>query len=378
MNFKINYNPFQNTNIDNKERKNLIPFLLFLIKRMLEKRFPNDYSKRNSIRVYENRITFSCPYCGDSNRFKSAAHQRGNIFLNNMRYKCFNGGCGTSTNLYKLFSDFIELSEDEKIKLYDINAQYKNCVDNNNYIFTDVSKLLSKDLVSENTFNLITSFKIEDFKKYFDYENATDNKNSLKYLENRKIPKKYFDEILFDKKINCLIIPNLFKEDNEKFVISYITRTINKNSNFRYTSHKFKEIFEKIKETELPEELESINNFSIFFNLFNINLNEEIITCEGYFDSMFLPNCFSMSGIKDNVPLEDINFLFDNDETGIKFALKEMKKNKKVFLWKKFISENQLQNNFKDINELVIKYGENSLNNIIDYFSNEPLDIIFI
>ena len=73
--------------------------------------------------------------------------------------------------------------------------------------------------------------------------------------------------LLFDKKINCLIIPNLFKEDNEKFVISYITRTINKNSNFRYTSHKFKEIFEKIKETELPEELESINNFSIFIIL---------------------------------------------------------------------------------------------------------------
>ena len=72
---------------DYKER------IISLLQPILDHRFPSDNAKR-AIRPHTDRITFSCPYCGDS--MQSSWKQRGNLILTGKHkhhYKCFN--CGT-------------------------------------------------------------------------------------------------------------------------------------------------------------------------------------------------------------------------------------------------------------------------------------------
>jgi hypothetical protein len=62
------------------------------LEKILYQSFPNSPGKR-SIQTHHDRITISCPYCGDSTQ--SDYKKRGNIILADKysgNYKCFNCG----------------------------------------------------------------------------------------------------------------------------------------------------------------------------------------------------------------------------------------------------------------------------------------------
>ena len=82
--------------------------------------------QKRQIKDYPERINFACPVCGDSG--KSATKKRGNLYLKNMQYICFNeSGCNRSfLKLLKTFN--IEIDLQKKLDIYnyiDNNIKYK-------------------------------------------------------------------------------------------------------------------------------------------------------------------------------------------------------------------------------------------------------------
>ena len=85
------------------------------IQSVLDSKFSSDSRIRRKIDVYHDRLNFCCPYCFDSRT--DIRKKRGNLYLNTLRYFCFN--CGHSAGINKMLSDFgEELSMDDKIKVH--------------------------------------------------------------------------------------------------------------------------------------------------------------------------------------------------------------------------------------------------------------------
>ena len=71
---------------------------------ILENRFPGNNAKQ-TIRSYKDRISFACPYCGDS--MKSNYKKRGNLILTGKfagHFKCHN--CDEFKRIDRFFSDY--------------------------------------------------------------------------------------------------------------------------------------------------------------------------------------------------------------------------------------------------------------------------------
>ena len=85
----------------------------------LLKFFGNDPQR---LKIYQggNRLNFCCPYCGDS---KDAKKKRGNLYVDTLTYKCYNGGCAVFKNLNQFTRDFEingMLSSDEIAEIAEI------------------------------------------------------------------------------------------------------------------------------------------------------------------------------------------------------------------------------------------------------------------
>ena len=86
---------------------------------------------------------------------------------------------------------------------------------------------------------------------------------------------------------------------------------------------------------------------------------------EGPIDSLFCENGIAIGGAKlsenQENDLKDLDcyFLMDGDETGRNKSLELLRNGNKVFLWKKFLKENNLPEKEKwDINEVYIKLNK--------------------
>ena len=73
-----------------------------LILKVLEKSFPGNHQKQ-IIYTSHNRLNFSCPYCGDSN---DGRKKRGNLYVDSLSFKCYNGGCGQFRDLIGFLYDY--------------------------------------------------------------------------------------------------------------------------------------------------------------------------------------------------------------------------------------------------------------------------------
>ena len=82
----------------------------------------------------------------------------------------------------------------------------------------------------------------------------------------------------------------------------------------------------------------------------------------------------------DQIPT--VRYMFDNDITGKKKMAEKLKKGRSVFMWSKFLKENNLDKyNIKDLNDLILKCYELKLNahkKINDYFTSSQLDLWYV
>ena len=337
----------------------------------------NNFSEKpkQKIKVYPDKFNFACPYCGDS--AKNVYAKRGNFYLANLQYICYNEGC--KANIFKFFNDFGQsLDLEQKLDII------------NNYSFKPNRNSVDLDVVLEYFDKLI---KIEDFldqSRNTDFKVEPLQKNSKvdRYLDNRKIKNKdnIYQGVFGDQ--NILVILNTI---NDKLISLQFRNLSEKNRIYKY--YNFSQIYKTLFGRELEgDEVKVYNKISPLFKLFQIDFNKPITIIEGYLDSTFFKNSISLVGIHTDIDLFlnddlDIKWVFDNDPInpdepqvkpiGIKKAEKMLKKGESVFLWKKFIDENFLDKNTRDINKAVLQ-NENVVGVLDKYFSNDAFDLIYL
>jgi hypothetical protein len=162
------------------------------------------------------------------------------------------------------------------------------------------------------------------------------------------------------------------------------------------TLYKWIKDVEEVTDIDISE-LVIYNKLSYYFNILNIDFSYRITIFEGYLDSLFYPNSIGVVGVSTNMKFLEINnlelqYFYDNDETGFKKSAQKIKEGRSVFLWKKLfnnIVENKKNSDpfktlwriskVKDLNKLAeispSPYSKFKLN---EFFSEDVMDLRWI
>lgn len=372
----------ENNTLDNIKNK---------IQDILNVKFAKDSYIKRKIDVYHDRWNFACPYCDDSK--SDVRKKRGNLYLDSLRYHCFN--CSHSTGVNRLLSDFGEdLSLDDKITVHEIQQNAKK-----------FEKKVSGSQ-SSMSMNLLTKLAIPKnilFKQLGIISPYKDNTASS-YLKSRKIDIRDWKYFAYNPLTSELYILNISPEDR---VIGYQIRQLNPKSNKqRYLSNRLTKIYSDIFNKDINsiverlllkeplgqkyiEEEDGIENImahldrlSGIFNIMNVNMNQPLTIMEGPIDSLAVANSIALQsaakhldGFFDDV--ENVRYLFDNDKTGREMSLKKLKENKTVFLWGQYLNTIKINESIKDVNDLQKKNLFN-IDEIEKCFSNDEFDVMLI
>lgn len=322
---------------------------------------------------HKDRIQFACVYCGDS--LKDESKKRGNIFSDTMQYHCFNGDCGAHMSIYNFMKDkhmihnftiaeqnyLQETSSSSSINL----KQIKSALGLETYFSDEI-----QNLSIERSF-LMTKLNLVEIK----------GSKIEKYLDDRL--QKDFNKLAYDPKSKVIHIFNLTKEGDR--VIGMQIKTFNKRN--PYLTYKITNLHEMlgIFDEKNREMLEKMDYLSNIFGIFQVDLNKPITVFEGPFDSFLFPNAVALCSAKNSLPfeIEGSRYFYDNDDTGRKYSIKKIAEGKSVFLWKKYLQDNELLgyvSKIKDLNDLLIFMRKNpkKYTKFADYFSDDKYDMIFV
>lgn len=348
---------------------------------------------KRQIKIAHDRVNFACPICGDSE--KIASRKRGNVYLKNMMYKCFN--CGYYTSFIKLCDTFNESIDVEKrLEIYqyiDENTHFNK--DDDEFVIKSLDKLINiDDLISG--FNNPAKNKLTDIRPI--------QKGSMIYEYLTKKRKIFNNSNLYEglyhfteKWVEPVVV--ILNRHND-LVLGLQVRNLKEQKNKRfYKIYDFETIYNTLNpETPLDEfEAHSYNKLSHFFNVLNINFERPVTLFEGYFDSIFFPNSIGSIGINTDFSflLNDdslnIRFFYDNDKDGYRKSKQRLEEGYPVFLWKKLFKDilknknNKYKaqirlNKIKDLNKLAIEMKRSPYKylNLENYFSNDKLDLIYL
>jgi len=343
------------------------------VQTILNEKFDN--RTRRKIKKYPDRLNFCCPICGDS--VDDATKRRGNIYFTNMRYICFN--CGYTASVDKFLKEFnMSLSLKDIEVIHDVSARQQQSSSSINIDF-QLFKLID---------NL--AIPVDIIKKQIGLIEC----GQMDYLKNRCIPSHSLNKFLYKPTTQELFVLNL--SPSGKVIGFQIRQLSEKSRKAKYMSYNMGKIYDTFllkpgttfndflrskldQSIDIDTIINKINQLSLIFNILNVTFNRRLNIVEGPIDSMFLDNCVALCGASrlSNYfdEIEDVCYVFDNDETGRKHAFEKLESGKRVFLWGKVPLNNK---KIKDINDLV-KNGFN----IKDIFndnntSDSTLDSIYI
>lgn len=340
---------------------------------ILNKRFSDDRKRR--IKPFTDRIAFACPYCGDST--KDAMKKRGNIFVESMNYHCFNGDCNTHMGLYYFLKDQGQLDKFTVEEIAYMKEQVSQHLAEHGFSKIRVSQDI-QSLISEEAMNLTVSrdFFIERFR-------LQEIKGSRieRYLSQRL--QIDFHKFAFDPKKGLLYVFNLTKDGSR--IIGYQIKTFNKRN--PYLTYKASGMHKELKiyKEENKELLEKIDTIATTFGVMNLDINRTITVFEGPLDSFLFPNAVGVCSAKNDFPFEvdSLRYFYDNDDTGKDWAMKRLEQGFPVFMWRKYIHDNELaayESKIKDLNDLLIEAKRKSLKlkKFADYFSSDKYDLVWL
>ena len=297
---------------------------------------------RNFKKKKDYLYNFSCPVCGDSKKKRTKA--RGYLYRvkDMMLYRCHN--CGISTTFGKL----LEKVDAELYKQY-ILARYKNG-ETSRTMFDepDYQSVVIKETTLLDTVKTVSRLSLEHPVR--------------KYLQQRKIPEEYWDELRLVNKFYTFVnrlIPNKFprvEDDHPRLIIPFYDKT-GKLIGFQgraFGKEKPKYITIMLDETA-PK----------LYGLDKVNLTEKVYVVEGPIDSMFIDNSIAMAGADaTKLPSNgDYVFVYDNEPRNpeiVKRMQKHIDNNDTVVIWPDNVGE-------KDINDMIIA-GKSKLE-ILDIIS---------
>ncbi len=325
------------------------------------------------LKVYQggNRLNFCCPYCGDS---KDARKKRGNLYTDTLTYKCYNGGCGVFKNLNQFVRDFEiqslltteEISEIAELSRASGNRKkIRNSID---YFFTSNYK----DVL----------IKRDDLKNHLGLKEVKGTFAEKWILERNHVPDSKF---LWDPVKKSLYLLNLLG-DNEYVLGLQIRPIVKKNSGSKYYTYKLSGIYKNLLEEkagEIIKRAEDVDPVSSVFGFSTVDLDSMITVFEGPLDAWLCPNSIALCSINNPFPFDVPNkrWFLDGDDIGRKKAREFLQKGEKVFLWKKFLDENNLpERNKWDLNDIVnfVRGKGIKIKRLDNYFSDSGWDLIHI
>lgn len=351
--------------------------------------------QKRQIKDFPERINFACPICGDS--AKVASKKRGNLYLKNMQYICFNeSGCNRSfLKLLKTFN--VEIDLQKKLDIYnyiDTNAKWDKKEDN--FVIQKLDRLIDIDFLTEylnnhpeTQFSNFSPIKNNSAAyQYLKYERLIDNFENI-YEADFAITPKWKEKVI--------VILN----KSGKKVLGLQTRNLKSGEKRIFKIFNFEKLHNMLHPEDPLDEIEAVsyNKISNFYNILNVNWEQPVTIFEGYLDSLFFPNSIGAIGLNSINEMEflmsddlQLQFFFDQDRVGVKKAITMLEKGHKVFLWQKMIEKlisnktdkHQAKNymlKIKDLNKLVQEmknpdpYNKLKLNN---YFSKDFFDKFYL
>jgi len=365
-------------------------YIQSLVQSLLDK---NQTPNKRKIRVYPDRLNFSCPICGDSD--KIASKKRGNLYLKNMMYICFNEET-CSRSFTKLLDTFnIQMDIEKKIQMYqyiDSNVQFQS---------TDQVTIKSLDKLFDIN-ELCEFFKRDKTRNLTDLKPLEDKSPVSYYVKNiRKI--RFTRDIYqgvyhFNAKWSQPVMVFLNRMGDK--VISLQIRNLLNGEKRYFKIMDFSYIYDMVHPDGDLDEQERIsyNKLSHFFNIFNVDFTRDVNMFEGYIDSLSVPNSIGQIGINTDIGFLtnengiSLRFVYDNDKAGFNKSQKMLKSGYRVFLWNKFFIDllkkhkgnkremaKKLREEIKDFNLLSQKFKKPvyEVFNLDQYFSNDNLDKIY-
>jgi hypothetical protein len=326
----------------------------------------------NRLKIYQggNRLNFCCPYCGDSTDSKK---KRGNLYMDTLTYKCYNGGCGVFKNLNQYVKDFdlqSSLTTDEISEIAEISRssvarkKIRNSID---YFFSENYKdiLIPRD----------------EFKNRLGLSEVKGTFAEKWILDRNHIPDSKF---LWDPKRKSLYLLNLSGDDSK--ILGIQIRPIVKKSHSKYFTYKLSGIYKNLfgeKDPEIILKAEEVDPISSVFGFSTVDLNSMITTFEGPMDAWLCPNSIALCSINNPFPFDVTNkrWFLDGDKAGRTKSRELLEEGEEVFLWGRFLKENDLPDRDKwDLNDIVNYLKENSkkIKRLDNYFSSDKWDIIDI
>lgn len=294
---------------------------------------------RNFKQKNDNLFNFSCNFCGDSQKNKTKA--RGYVFekAGGLFYRCHN--CGISTNLGNL----IKHTDSALYQEYVLERYKAGESGNSNY--------------KKPTFD-IPQPKFDKIKKQtvFEYADRLSDLPSghfcLTYVQKRKIPEKFFDNLYFTtnyEKFIRKLIPDCDKElvpdarlvipfyDQYNELIAVTGRSLESgNKILRYVTVRTNDSKDKL-----------------LFGMDTVDLNQPVKIVEGQLDSLFLNNCVAsgdgnLSIAAKSIECKEKILIYDNEKRNkeiLKMMHNSIELGYKVVIWPDYIES-------KDINEMVM------------------------
>jgi predicted RNA-binding Zn-ribbon protein involved in translation (DUF1610 family) len=339
--------------------------LQVLLQPILDQRFPGNAPKRK-ILPHHDRITFACPYCGDSAQSDWA--KRGNFILGGKfknHFKCHN--CGEFKRIDRFFKDY-----KTELKLDAINYMMDNLGDFTTFEGAkyDMSILLDMDHLDEYAIDR------QELLRYFGLVEVKDSP-VWSWLTNRMQYKT--NKFLYSPNKNYILILNLTPGGK---ILGAQKRKFSGHN--RFETYKLSKLYEAMKkplETN-EEQTDYLDTLSMIFNICLINFNKPITLFEGPMDAFLFKNSIANTGANKELPIDvPVRYWYDSDETGKRKAMQHIEKGEEVFLWDKFIRDLDLPYKNKwDWNDAVMWIKKNNVTApLIDlYFSGDPLDAIDI
>ena len=281
-------------------------------------------------------FNFRCPVCGDSKKSKTKASAYLYRVKNDMFFKCHN--CSASHNLANL----IKLVDRPLYDQY-ILERYKGSKPSNDAesLFDKFKTNTKERLKSSTPLQGLTPFSQID-----------DEHPAKQYLNNRKLPKEYFDRLYYCDRFQTYVNkvrPGTFDSLNKRYehprlIIPFYDVD---NNVFAIQGRAFGKEQPKYLTLKLQENKQKI------FGLERVNLHKRLYVVEGPLDSLFLDNCIAAGGADLQLPAEnkDVVFIFDNEPRNkeiIDRMYKLIDKDYMIVIWPEGTKQ-------KDINEMIIK-----------------------
>lgn len=327
------------------------------VEKILVQRFPNDYVKQK-VQIKNSSLRFSCPYCGDSK--KSSYIKRGNFYFDSGFYHCFN--CGRHLSGVSLLNYFNKEFTDYKL-------------------INDIKELNLKANIS----NLSLDINLDDINSIGIDLDTFIHQNRLYRMEHdHPFLKKrlmFHKQRHFAYKGNYVYIFNLYNNN----IIGYQTRHISKKY---YEKFPLSRIYEENEWLETPTiNIDSFNKLSLVYDVLNIDTTILFTVFEGAINSWsYLKNSTGISSVVVNTDFLDVTgnarYFYDNDKSGRLKMIDKLSKGHYVFLWKKFLKENNITDRLNDMND-ILKYfqSKKQLNKLLEldnYFSNKKYNLLYV